>query len=69
MIYSRIKLAKNLLTKDGNNIYINKDKEVTNLTKICNEIFGEHNFVNNIVVKMSEVSGKKWHMQIKGYQR
>lgn len=59
MIYSRIKLAKNLLTKDGIIFISISDKEVTNLTKICNEIFGEHNFVNNIVVKMSEVSGKK----------
>lgn len=59
MIYPRIKLAKNLLTEDGIIFISISDKEVSNLTKICNEIFGEHNFVNNIVVKMSEVSGKK----------
>lgn len=49
MIFSRIKLARNLLTEDGS-IYISiDDNEYENLKKICDEIFGENNFVSNLV--------------------
>lgn len=59
MMYPRLKLARNLLTDDGVIFISIDDKEVNNLRKICDEIFGEDNFVNNISVKMSEVSGNK----------
>lgn len=50
MIYSRIKLARNLLSKDGA-IFISIDEnEIINLRKICDEIFGERNFVASIKV-------------------
>lgn len=50
MIYSRIKLAKNLLKSSGI-IYISiDDNEVDNLRKICDEIFGENNFVAQIII-------------------
>lgn len=50
MIYSRIKLAKNLLKSSGI-IYISiDDNEVDNLRKICDEIFGENNFIAQIIV-------------------
>ena len=43
MMYSRLKLAKNLLSNQGT-LFINiGDKEVENLKKLCNEIFGEEN--------------------------
>ncbi len=45
MIYPRLKLAKDLLTEDGVIFISIDDNEVENLKKICNEIFGEHNFV------------------------
>lgn len=49
MIYPRIKVAKDLLTEDGA-IYISvDDHEVDNLKKICNEAFGERNFVACVV--------------------
>ncbi len=49
VIFSRIKLARNLLTEDGS-IYISiDDNEYENLKKICDEIFGENNFVSNLV--------------------
>ena len=49
MIYSRLKLAKNLLTDDGV-IFISIDEnECANLRKICDEIFGEKNFVSNFI--------------------
>lgn len=48
MIYPRLKIAKDLLTEDGV-IFISIDEsELENLTKICNEIFGETNFLTCI---------------------
>lgn len=44
MMYSRIKLARNLLSKDGVIFISIDDNEVANLKKICDEIFGENNF-------------------------
>ena len=49
MIYPRLKLAKDLLTDDGVIFISIDDNEVENLKKICNEIFGESNFVAQIV--------------------
>ena len=49
MIYSRLLLARNLLTDDGV-IFISIDeKEVGNLRKICDEVFGSSNFVSNMI--------------------
>lgn len=49
MIYSRLTLARNLLSDDGV-IFISIDeKESANLRKICDEVFGESNFVSNII--------------------
>lgn len=43
MIYSRLMLARNLLSDDGVIFISIDDNEVDNLQKICNEIFGEKN--------------------------
>ena len=59
MMYPRLRLARNLLTDDGVIFISNDDNEVDNLKKICNEIFGEDNFLNMVAVKMSESSGNK----------
>ncbi|MGL5278790.1 MAG: site-specific DNA-methyltransferase [Cetobacterium sp.] len=48
MIYPRLKLARNLLTDDGVIFISIDDNEVTNLKKICDEIFGEENFIVDI---------------------
>ena len=49
MLYPRLKLAKDLLTEDGV-ILINMDEnEITNLQKICQEVFGEQNDLGTIV--------------------
>ena len=49
MMYPRLKLANNLLREDGI-IFISIDyHEVDNLKKVCNEIFGESNFVGDII--------------------
>lgn len=48
MMYPRLKLAKNLLTDDGI-IFISIDyREVHNLRKLCDEIFGEENFIAEV---------------------
>ena len=50
-MYPRLKLARNLLSDDGA-IFISIDEnEVDNLKKICNEIFGEINYRNQILVR------------------
>lgn len=45
MIYPRLKLAKDLLSEDGVIFISIDDNEVENLRKVCDEIFGEGNFV------------------------
>lgn len=49
MMYPRIKLARNLLTEDGVIFISIDDNEVHNLRKICDEIFGEGNFVGELI--------------------
>lgn len=49
MMYSRIMLAKNLLTDDGVISISIDDNEYTNLKKICDEIFGEENTISTVV--------------------
>lgn len=51
MIYSRLLLARNLLSEDGV-IFISMDNpELDNLLKICDEVFGRENFVETLVWK------------------
>jgi len=51
MMYPRLKLARNLLRDDGVIFISIDDNEVTNLSKICDEIFGEENFLGRIAWK------------------
>ena len=54
MMYSRIKLSRNLLKEDGV-IFISIDeKELANLKRICDEVFGENNFVSIVTVVRSK---------------
>ncbi len=56
MIYSRLLVARSLLTEDGV-VYISiDDNEVENLKKICNEVFGENNFIADIIWKHTQQS-------------
>lgn len=45
MMYPRLKLARNLLTADGVIFISIDDNELFNLKKLCDEIFGEENFI------------------------
>lgn len=50
MIYPRLILARNLLADDGVIFISIDDNEQENLKKICNEVFGEDNFIAQLVV-------------------
>ena len=56
MIYSRLLLARNLLTDDGVILISIDDNEVDNLRKICSEVFGATNFIATYL-KQSKVGG------------
>ena len=51
MIYPRLRLAKDLLFDDGVIFISIDDNEVDNLRKVCNEIFGESNFIASLIWK------------------
>lgn len=53
MMYPRLRLARNLLADDGVIFISIDDNEVDNLKKICNEVFGEDNFVSAFIRKGS----------------
>lgn len=56
MMYPRLKLARNLL-KDEGAIFISiDDNELSNLRKMCDEIYGEENFIANIAWKHTQQS-------------
>lgn len=62
MMYSRLKLAKNLLADDGVIFISIDDNEMENLRKICSEIFGASNYVNHFAwicnITGRQISGK-----------
>lgn len=62
MMYPRLKLARNLLREDGVIFISIDDNEVNNLSKICNEIFGEENFIGcaGRITKKSNNKGDFW---------
>ena len=62
MMFPRIKLAKNLLCKEGAIFITIDDGEVANLRKACDEVFGQENFVANIVwqKKYTRSNDAKW---------
>ena len=49
MLYSRLLLARNLLTPDGMIFISMDDNEIENLRNICNEIFGRDNFIASFI--------------------
>lgn len=56
MMYPRLKLARNLLTEDGI-IFISIDEnEYTNLKKVCDEIYGEGNYIGDVIRKTKSMT-------------
>ena len=62
MMYSRLKIARDLLSDDGVIFISIDDNEVDNLKKICTEIFGETNFIGcaGRITKKSNNKGDFW---------
>lgn len=62
MIYPRLKLARNLLTDDGVVFISIDDGEVGNLRKLADQIFGESNFIANLIwqKKYTRANDAKW---------
>ncbi len=62
MIYSRIKLARNLLSDDGVIFISIDDNEQASLKRMCDEVFGDQNFVSTVVweKRYSPQNAVKW---------
>lgn len=57
MMYPRLRLARNLMTDDGVIFISIDDNEVHNLRKACDEVFGEDNFVTQLIWKKKQGGG------------
>ena len=57
MIYSRLKIAKDLLADDGVIFISINDQEVVNIRKICDEILGADNFIANLIWQQRKGGG------------
>ena len=66
MMYPRLKLARNLLTDDGVIFISIDDAEQANLKKMCDEIFGEGNFIG-VFVRRTINSGKQDSVTLANY--
>ena len=67
MMYPRLRLARNLLSDDGVIFISIDDNEQENLKKICDEVFGESNFIATICWKRKkEISNDSKNVAIQG---
>ena len=75
MMYSRLKLARNLLSQDGAVFISIDDNEQANLKRICDEIFGDSNLIANFVWQSKDTPGNdsssvaKTHNHILAYAK
>ncbi|MGR9210318.1 site-specific DNA-methyltransferase [Rhizobium leguminosarum] len=67
MIYPRLKLARNLLRSDGVVLISIDDNEADNLRKVCDEVFGEENFVSQVVWQRSKKGDSKLIAKVHEY--
>lgn len=66
MIYPRLLIARSLLTEDGVIFISIDDNEVHNLRKICDEVFGEGNFVAELIHQRAKGGGQAKYI-VKGH--
>lgn len=59
MMYPRLKLARNLISSDGLIAISIDDNEASRLQLLCDEIFGETNFISIVSIKSAHLSGMK----------
>ncbi|GAA0404210.1 site-specific DNA-methyltransferase [Paenibacillus motobuensis] len=57
MMYSRLKIARNLLSEDGAIFISIDDNEIINVRRLCDHVFGESNFFAQVIVQ----SNKRGH--------
>lgn len=67
MIYPRLKLVRNLLRDDGAVLISIDDNEADNLRKVCDEVFGEENFIGQIVWQRSKKGDSKLIAKVHEY--
>ncbi|WP_287227600.1 DNA methyltransferase [Oscillibacter sp.] len=58
MLFSRLLLARSLLSPDGVILISIDDHESANLKKICDEVFGESNYLNQFAW-VSNIAGRQ----------
>lgn len=68
MMYPRLYLARNLLRDDGLVFVSVDDHEMPNLRRLCDEIFGEDNFLESFVWKKSYGGGAKEHFAVRQHE-
>ena len=64
MIYPRLKVAKDLLSDDGVIFISIDDNEVDNLKKVCDEIYGEWNFIANFIIASNSAKNNSKHVSV-----
>ena len=57
MMYPRLKLARDLLTDDGVIFISIDDNEVSNMMRICDEVFGQSNFISQLIWQKKQGGG------------
>lgn len=57
-MYSRLQLAKDLLTDDGVIFISIDDNEQSNLKLLCDDVFGEENFIGNVIFQTATDNNK-----------
>ena len=69
MMYPRLRLAKDILSDDGVIFISIDDNEVENLKKICCEVFGQSNFIANIVWQHILCFSKSNNFELGSFER
>lgn len=64
MIYPRLKVAKDLLSDDGVIFISIDDNEVDNLRKVCDELFGNDNFIAHIIHKNNSMKNQSKYVGV-----
>lgn len=59
MIFPRLKVARSLLTEDGIIFISIDDGEISNARRLCDEVFGEENFIDTMIWKKRYGGGAK----------
>ena len=59
MLYSRLMISRSLLAEDGLVFISIDDNEVTNLKKLCDEVFGDSCYITSLIIESSVIAGPR----------